>query len=355
MFDISFRRLFTIHLFCNFLAIYNDGYDNVFNEYIIYLNEIIKSPENHEYQVLELLGKGTFGQVVRCIRKDTKEEFAMKIIRNKPGYTTQALSEIKVYKKLKHENLRNEDYLVKVYDYFVFRNHICLIFEILSVNLFDLLKMSEYTGFSLRFVSRLCTQILEGLTCLEKNKIIHCDLKPENVLFIDGQSDNIKIIDLGSSCFTHGTIYTYIQSRHYRAPEVILGLKYTQKIDSWSLGCMAAEFYLGLPLFPGNSSYDQLKRIIDILGMPEGDVIEKGIFKNKYFKKNEQDTFVFKTAQEFEKEQNEELPPHKKFFVLNKLEDLEMYFNKSKQREKQPQERQNLYLFHTLLKRIARI
>ena len=71
---------------------------------------------------------------------------------------------------------------------------------------------------------------------------------------------------MGSACFVHNTVYTYIQSRFYRAPEVILGLKYTNKIDSWSLGCIVGEFYLGLPIFPGNSEYDQMKRIIDVLG-----------------------------------------------------------------------------------------
>lgn len=139
----------------------------------------------YRYQILELLGKGTFGQVVRCVRKDTNEEFAMKIIKNKPAYTTQALSEVKIYKKLKEENPHNEDYVVKIYDYFVYRNHICLIFEILRISLFDLLEMSNYTGFSLRFVARLTQQILESLTCLERNKIIHCDLKPENILFAE--------------------------------------------------------------------------------------------------------------------------------------------------------------------------
>jgi len=104
---------------------------------------------------------------------------------------------------------------------------------------------------------------------------------------------------LGSACFTHSTPYTYIQSRFYRAPEVILGAKYNNKIDSWSFGCMVAEFYLGLPIFPGSSEYDQLRRIIEILGMPEYEVIDNGRFKNKFFKR-ENDTFVFKTPEEFE-------------------------------------------------------
>jgi len=135
------------------------------------------------YQIKELLGKGTFGQVVRCIRTGTNEEFAMKIIKNKPAFTNQALTEIKIYRKLKEESVHNEGYMVSLYDYFVFRNHICLLFEILHISLYDLLKLSNFSGFSLRFISRLAQQILEGMTCLERNKIIHCDLKPENILF----------------------------------------------------------------------------------------------------------------------------------------------------------------------------
>jgi len=283
-----------------FDGVYNEGYDNIHNEYILLVNDIITSPENHEYQIKELLGKGTFGQVIRCIRVDTNEEFALKIIKNKPAYTNQSLTEIKIYRKLKEESPQNENYVVRLYDYFVFRNHICLLFEMLHYNLYDLLKLSNFSGFSLKFINRLTQQILEGMTCLEKNRIVHCDLKPENILFQDEQSDFIKIIDLGSACFVHNTVYTYIQSRFYRAPEVILGLKYTNKIDSWSLGCIVGEFYLGLPIFPGNSEYDQMKRIIDILGMPENDVIESGRFKNKFFNKQSDDTYLFKTQEEYE-------------------------------------------------------
>ena len=76
----------------------------------------------------------------------------------------------------------------------------------------------------------------------------------------------MKIVDLGSSCFYNQKIYTYIQSRYYRAPEVLIGGKYSYPIDMWSFGCIIAELYLGLPIFPGNSEYDQMRRIIEILG-----------------------------------------------------------------------------------------
>jgi len=79
---------------------------------------------------------------------------------------------------------------------------------------------------------------------------------------------NIKIIDLGSACFEGFDFFHYIQSRFYRSPEVLLGLPYDSSIDMWSLGCICAELFLGIPIFPGNSEYDQLARIIKILGLP---------------------------------------------------------------------------------------
>ena len=83
--------------------------------------------------------------------------------------------------------------------------------------------------------------------------IIHCDLKPENILLREPTKSAIEIIDLGSSCYTHEKIYTYIQSRFYRAPEIMLGIPYTTRIDMWSFGCILAELFKGYPIFPGES------------------------------------------------------------------------------------------------------
>ena len=76
----------------------------------------------------------------------------------------------------------------------------------------------------------------------------------------------LKVVDFGSACRAHEPVYSYIQSRFYRAPEVLLGVPYTAAIDVWSLGCIAVELFLGLPLFPGVSEHDQLRLIQDALG-----------------------------------------------------------------------------------------
>ncbi len=82
-----------------------------------------------------------------------------------------------------------------------------------------------------------------------------------------------KLIDFGSSCFETEKLYTYIQSRFYRAPEIILGLNYNTQIDMWSFGCLLFELYTGQPIFPGESEHDQLLCMMEILGAPEEDLI----------------------------------------------------------------------------------
>jgi serine/threonine protein kinase len=94
-------------------------------------------------------------------------------------------------------------------------------------------------------------QILASLRYLKHEAIIHCDLKPENILLKAPNRSAIKVIDFGSSCLQDERIYTYIQSRFYRSPEVILGMPYGTEIDMWSFGCILAELYTGYPLFPG--------------------------------------------------------------------------------------------------------
>ena len=106
-------------------------------------------------------------------------------------------------------------------------------------------------------IKNFARQMLQALAYMREERIIHCDLKPENILIEDKKSDfvkgKIKIIDLGSSCFHEERLYTYIQSRFYWAPEIILGIPYTSAIDMWSFGCILIELFVGFPIFPGES------------------------------------------------------------------------------------------------------
>lgn len=122
--------------------------------------------------------------------------------------------------------------------------------------------------------------------------IIHCDLKPENILLKQPNKSGIKIIDYGSSCFMGERIYTYIQSRFYRAPEIILGIPYTTAIDMWSFGCIIAELLTGFPLFPGENEIEQLAYIMEIKGVPDDYLLEMSQRRKLFFDANNEPIIV---------------------------------------------------------------
>ena len=136
-----------------------------------------------------------------------------------------------------------------------------------------MLIQNNHEGLSISLIHRFAVQILVCLQYLNKQKIIHCDLKPENILLKSLEKPLINIIDFGSSCYESDEKYLYIQSRFYRAPEVLLENKYTSAIDIWSLGCILVELFLGCPLFPGENEQHQLICIMEILGLPPNDLI----------------------------------------------------------------------------------
>jgi dual specificity tyrosine-phosphorylation-regulated kinase 2/3/4 len=166
---------------------------------------------------------------------------------------------------------------------FYFRGHLCISTELLGMNLYEFIKAYEFKGFPLVLIRRFTKQILGSLILLKSKRVIHCDLKPENILLAHPLHSEIKVIDFGSSCFENEKVYTYIQSRFYRSPEVILGMSYGIPIDMWSLGCILAELYTGYPVFPGENEQEQLACIMEIFGPPEKHLIEKSSRKKLFF------------------------------------------------------------------------
>lgn len=151
------------------------------------------------------------------------------------------------------------------------------------MNLYEFIKANAFRGFSLKMIRRFTKQMLSSLNLLKQKKVIHCDLKPENILIRHPMHTEIKVIDFGSSCFENEKVYTYIQSRFYRSPEVILGMSYGLPIDMWSLGCILAELYTGVPIFPGENEQEQLACIMEVFGPPEKHLIEKSTRKKLFF------------------------------------------------------------------------
>ncbi|NWX14429.1 DYRK4 kinase, partial [Aegotheles bennettii] len=257
----------------------NNCYDDEHGSYLKVLHDHIA----YRYEVLEMIGEGSFGQVAKCLDHKTNELVALKIIRNEKRFHSQALVEVKILDALLKKDKDGTHNIIHMKDHFYFRNHFCISFELLGMNLYELLKKNHFQGFSLSLIRRFTQCVLRCLQVLYQERIIHCDLKPENILLYHKGQGSVKVIDFGSSCYEHQRVYTYVQSRFYRSPEVILGHHYAMAVDMWSLGCIIAELYTGYPLFPGENEVDQLACIMEVLGLPPADFIQAASRKQTFF------------------------------------------------------------------------
>ncbi|KAF7955434.1 uncharacterized protein EAE97_000693 [Botrytis byssoidea] len=310
----------------------NDGFDNEDSDYILYVNDILGSEETthkNRYLILDVLGQGTFGQVVKCQNLKTQEVVAVKVVKNRTAYFNQSMMEVSVLDLLNTKLDKNDDHhLLRLKDTFIHRQHLCLVFELLSVNLYELIKQNQFRGLSTTLVRVFAQQLLNGLSLLNKARLIHCDLKPENILLKNLESPIIKIIDFGSACDERQTVYTYIQSRFYRSPEVLLGLPYSSAIDMWSLGCIVVELFLGLPLFPGSSEYNQVSRIVEMLGNPPNWMLEMGKQSGDFFEKRHdvddygRRTYHLKSMEQYSREHGSKEQPSKKYFQATTLPEI---------------------------------
>ena len=243
-------------------GVHNHGFDDENYDYILQPGELF----NGRYYLKERIGKGSFGQVVRAVDKESNREVAIKIIKSKKPFLVQAKTEVDLLVHLVKNDRRDENGCVRLLAHFVYRSHQCLVFEMLSLNLYELLKNTQFSGVSLNLIRKFAKQILKALAFLARPEIdiIHCDLKPENILLRHPKRSGIKIIDFGSSCRSNKRMYSYIQSRFYRSPEVMLGLAYGVEIDMWSLGCILVEMHTGEPLFSGSDQFDQMRKIVKV-------------------------------------------------------------------------------------------
>jgi serine/threonine protein kinase len=215
---------------------HNDGNDNENYDLIMHVGDVLGSAvagdqapycwkQGTRYTLIDMLGQGTFGQVVKCRDEEQGTIVAVKVLKNKPAYFKQGLLEIGILTTLNTNcDPTGEKRTVRIYDHFLYQNHLCIVFELLSMNLYELVKQNGFRGVSARLIRIFVRQILDALEVLDAGGIVHCDLKPENILLQHLRDLNVTLIDFGSACFERSTLYTYIQSRHYRSPEVLLGL-----------------------------------------------------------------------------------------------------------------------------------
>ncbi|CAG9460247.1 unnamed protein product [Pedinophyceae sp. YPF-701] len=338
----------------------NNGLDNEQADLIITVGDVfVSSSSGNRYVVADMLGSGTFGQVAKCTCAETGRAHAVKVIKNLPAYYHQARVEIGVLQLLNQRfDPHDRHNLVRMEEFFVHERHLCIVFELLSLNLYELIRHNQFRGLSINLLRVFLRQVLDALSVIREARIIHCDLKPENILLRSLDSGSIKLIDFGSACFENRTVYSYIQSRFYRSPEVVLRHRYTAAIDVWSLGCVAAELFLGLPLFPGASEHDLMVRIVEMLGCPPDAMLRQAKATSKFFKRavptshsDPAPAWVLLTREESELAQGQACPAGKRYFKHRYLKDIiaSYPYKSSLTQEEVARERQQREAFHDLL------
>ena len=310
----------------------NNGKDNKDDDLIVCKEDEIKNEDKKtSYIIKSLLGTGVSGQAFKALCTNDNNYYALKIIKRKDVLRKKSLFEIKILKLLNEKDPNDQYHIIRLYDFFMYNNHLCIVIELLQKTLLQLLEMNNLEGISLNSIRYILKQILKSVDYIHSLKIVHTDLKPENILLsvykgenndgnsilnlsnLNSQKNNhinnntsginlnnmsnislinkrvtIKIADFGTAVpIKHISDNITIQSLYYRAPEVILyNNSRSEKIDIWSIGCILGELYLGTPIMPGNSNYDQLNKINILIGEIPQHMIEHAFGKDTFFEKD---------------------------------------------------------------------
>eukprot|EP00041_Stephanoeca_diplocostata_P007128 m.98354 g.98354 ORF g.98354 m.98354 type:complete len:456 (+) comp16744_c0_seq1:284-1651(+) len=260
---------------------HNGGYDDKDSRYMAKKYDHVA----YRYEILSGLGKGAFGDVYKTFDHKTQKEVALKMIRNEKRFHRQAKTEVKVLDMLRAQDANDSNCCVHMLDYFTFRGHLCITFDMHHNDLYTELKQGGFVGFDTSNVRDVAQSTLRCLSLLYNNHIVHTDLKPENMLLESNSSQRVKVIDFGSACFVHEKAHTYIQSRYYRSPEIMLGMGYGTAIDMWSLGCILVELATGSPLFPAKTEYELITLHTELLGVPPKYLLDRATRTHQFFEK----------------------------------------------------------------------
>ncbi|XP_042608266.1 pre-mRNA processing factor 4Bb isoform X1 [Cyprinus carpio] len=261
-----------------------DNWTDAEGYYRVNIGEIL----DKRYDVYGYTGQGVFSNVVRA--RDTAragQEVAVKIIRNNELMQKTGLKELEFLKKLNDADPDDKFHCLRLFRHFYHKQHLCLVFEPLSMNLREVLKKyGKDVGLHIKAVRSYSQQLFLALKLLKRCNILHADIKPDNIL-VNESKTILKLCDFGSgSHVADNEITPYLVSRFYRAPEIVIGKLYDYGIDMWSVGCTLYELYTGKILFPGSSNNHMLKLAMDLKGKMPNKMIRKGLFKDQHFDQN---------------------------------------------------------------------
>jgi dual-specificity kinase len=236
------------------------------------------STGKRRFKLLSKLGKGTFGTVLEVWDRNVRDYRAMKVIRRMDKYFRAAKYEIKVLESLRLCDPSNSWGFIRLEEAFVLNGHACMLFEHFGVSVFEFLKLNEFRGFRMDCLQHVAFQLIRSVAFIHSLGLIHTDLKPENMLFeerqywtVDRPGDALfendyiilkqhlmRVIDFGSATFNEDHHADIISTRQYRAPEVILGLRWSFPADMWSVGCILYELLAGRALFQTHDDLEHL-------------------------------------------------------------------------------------------------
>ncbi|KAI7730799.1 hypothetical protein M8C21_021398 [Ambrosia artemisiifolia] len=242
------------------------------------------------YKILSKMGEGTFGRVLECWDRQTREYVAIKVVRSIRKYRDAAMIEVDVLEQLA-KNSKGRSHCVQIRNWFDYRNHICIVFEKLGPSLFDFLKRNKYSPFPVDLVREIGRQLLESVAYMHSLHLIHTDLKPENILLVSSdylklpgykrssqgeisyrflpKSSEIKLIDFGSTAYDNQNHSSIVSTRHYRAPEDLDGATH------------------GEALFQTHENLEHLAMMERVLGpIPEHMIRRANRGAEKYFRRS---------------------------------------------------------------------
>ncbi|VDB89818.1 unnamed protein product [Peniophora sp. CBMAI 1063] len=266
----------------------DEACDDKEGHYIIRQGDLIYK----RYEIVRLLGQGTFGKVVEARDLQTGQHVAVKIIRAIQKYRDASKIEVRVLNRLKEKDPLNKHKCIHLLSWFDHRNHICIVSELLGMCVYDFLKENDFAPFPRHHIQDFARQLLGSVAFLHDQHLIHTDLKPENILLVHNEyrqvpwglpkrgaqprmkrileSTDIRLIDFGSATFQEEYHSNVVSTRHYRAPEIILGLGWSYPCDAFSLGCILVEFYTGIALFQTHDNLEHLAMMEMVMGrMPD--------------------------------------------------------------------------------------
>ena len=259
----------------------SSNWDDAEGYYKLTMGEVIDG----RYVVSAFMGSGVFSGVVRALDRRNKDApVAIKILRNNDLMYKAGLKELAVCQSLQAADPDGRAHCVRFIRSLTHRNHLCLIFEALGLNLRDVCRRyGRDHGLNIRAVRAYTGQLLQALRLMHSIGHLHADIKPDNIL-VNEAKNVCKLADFGSAFPVEENDPTpYLASRYYRAPEIILGHRYSYGADMWALACTLYELATGQILFAGTSNNDMLRAILELCNRPSLKFLRRGQFYEDHF------------------------------------------------------------------------